>query len=461
MKHISVIGEGIPTINTSIDYLSFYSNASLSDTDILIFYPNEYYADKEDEDEVLLSKEIVYGSTDFKNILQAVEHWEKEFVNFLECGGTLIISLSPKMDLKYKRPWNSNKKDILIDNYALINQLVRGVEVKNLEGTRMNASPIFNSLYQTLNELMNYKVYITSSNIITPTFMTPKQDRILGGYNNNENGVVVLLPYISFEKEEFVYNNGTNDYWTDEAKKLGQTFIDEIIKISKQLKSRSDKTPPPEWAQSSLFNLEAAEQTKTKIKNNLDKINKLGEENESLNEKLIEQEILKGLLYETGKPLEESVRKALKLLGYEAEGYDNGKLELDQVIVSPEGHRYIGECEGKDDKPIALKKFRQLLDSLKNYMYSEDKIKEVYGILIGNPCRLINPEDRGHEEFTPHCIDGAKREKIGLLTTESLFYVTKYIQKSSDIEFAKKCREAIYEQLGGVIIFPEIPLKED
>ena len=44
--------------------------------------------------------------------------------------------------------------------------------------------------------------------------------------------------------------------------------------------------------------------------------------------------------------------KALVILGYKAEIYDNGVLELDQIIVSPEGYRYIGECEGKNKKDI-------------------------------------------------------------------------------------------------------------
>ncbi|MCD4724968.1 MAG: hypothetical protein K8R63_08995 [Bacteroidales bacterium] len=72
------------------------------------------------------------------------------------------------------------------------------------------------------------------------------------------------------------------------------------------------------------------------------------------------------MLYETGKPLEQAVIKALKLLGYQAENFDDGILELDQIIISPENIRYIGECEGKDKKDIDVGKFRQLQDSLQN-----------------------------------------------------------------------------------------------
>ena len=80
-------------------------------------------------------------------------------------------------------------------------------------------------------------------------------------------------------------------------------------------------------------------------------------------------------MYESGKPLENAVIKALKILGYSAENYDDGKLELDQVIISPEGDRFIGECEGKDNKDIDITKFRQLQDGL-NADFEREEVSE-------------------------------------------------------------------------------------
>lgn len=43
MKQISVIGNEIPTKGVELNYLSLYNNSSLSETDILIFSPSEFY----------------------------------------------------------------------------------------------------------------------------------------------------------------------------------------------------------------------------------------------------------------------------------------------------------------------------------------------------------------------------------------------------------------------------------
>jgi hypothetical protein len=89
----------------------------------------------------------------------------------------------------------------------------------------------------------------------------------------------------------------------------------------------------------------------------------------------VNESILQDLLFEQGKPLENAVTKALRILGFEAENYDDGELELDQVITNSEGHRYIGECEGKDNKDIDITKFRQLLESL-NADFDREEVEE-------------------------------------------------------------------------------------
>lgn len=165
------------------------------------------------------------------------------------------------------------------------------------------------------------------------------------------------------------------------------------------------------------------------------------------------------MLFETGKSLENAVTKALKILGYSAEGYDDGRLELDQIIISPEGDRFIGECEGKDNKDIDVSKFRQLQDALNEDFAREEVNEKAYGILFGNPQRVINPLDR-MLDFTEKCKRGAEREKIALVKTPDLFNVVKHVLESGDEKFKAECRKAIKEQLGKVIEFPTIEEKE-
>ena len=161
------------------------------------------------------------------------------------------------------------------------------------------------------------------------------------------------------------------------------------------------------------------------------------------------------LLYETGKLLENAVSKALKILGYlQAENYNDGKLELDQVIVSPEGDRFIGECEGKDSTAINVDKFRQLNDSLYEDFQREEVLEKANGIIFGNPQRLSEPNKRTLT-FTEKCINNARREKVGLVLTMDLFKAAKRVADTGDEEYARKCRQAIKEQLGEVVVFPE------
>ena len=70
-------------------------------------------------------------------------------------------------------------------------------------------------------------------------------------------------------------------------------------------------------------------------------IRTLTEEEKSLRSNLENERRLKDLLFETGKSLEAAVTLALRILGYSAENYNDGTLELNQVIVSPEGERFI------------------------------------------------------------------------------------------------------------------------
>jgi hypothetical protein len=190
-----------------------------------------------------------------------------------------------------------------------------------------------------------------------------------------------------------------------------------------------------------------------KNKKNRIKVAKLEKENEKLNLLLEEEESLKDLLFETGKPLEKAVTKALKILGYKAENYDDGVLELDQIIFSPEGERFVGECEGKDTKDIDVSKFRQLLDGLSADFEQEHVAEKAFGLLFGNPQRLASPLERTLS-FTQKCIAGAKREKIGLIKTEDLFRICRHVVEKNDMEYAEDCRKAIVQQLGQIIIFP-------
>ncbi|UTN02828.1 hypothetical protein L0669_15995 [Flavobacterium bizetiae] len=71
---------------------------------------------------------------------------------------------------------------------------------------------------------------------------------------------------------------------------------------------------------------------------------------------------------------------------------------------------------------------------------------------------MLEPKSR-KLDFTEKCKIGAEREKIALVRTSDLFMVIKYLRENENDEFKKKCRDAIYNGLGKIVKFPNIPKK--
>ena len=230
----------------------------------------------------------------------------------------------------------------------------------------------------------------------------------------------------------------------------------QLSNIHDFLNEKEEPSEKPDWADLTEFELAKAKNLLDTITANIIDINRLSNENDGLLVRVKEIEILKNLLFETGKPLEMAVIQALLLLGYSAENFDDGILEIDQVILSPEGIRFIGECEGKESKPIDISKFRQLQDTLNEDFQRDGVDEKAFGILFGNPQRLVNPLERTLD-FTDKCKKGAQREKVALVLTVDLYYVSRYLSETNDDKYRKECRDAIYAQLGNQVSFPKVP----
>jgi len=173
----------------------------------------------------------------------------------------------------------------------------------------------------------------------------------------------------------------------------------------------------------------------------------------------IDQEVrLRDLLFEKGKILESAINLALEILGYKAENYNDGNLELDHVITPPEGDRFIGEAEGKDTSAINIDKFRQLATNIQEDLQREEIENPAIGISFGNGFRFTKPSERA-EQFTTKCINTAKSSNCVLVRTIDLFRVAKYVKELNDETFAKSCRDVIKNSVGKIVDFPVVPKK--
>lgn len=373
-------------------------------------------------------------------------YWNAELKAFLNRGGVLFVMLCKNV-IEY---YGGSFAPVSISNYDILPCI--NVSFVNSCGVLLESkNSLVNKLYSTFKDCIEYRVHISGN--IEATFKSKDGAKVLGGNMSYGRGYIVFLPYIDLSQsygEDFV----EEDQYTDIELKSGHKLISCLNDVYNTLASK--ETQLPEWLSNPIYFTRNYAIVTDKIADIDEKIVTLLAEKDNLESELRGERELSELLYETGKPLERAVSKALYILGYtKAENFNNGHLELDQVIESPEGDRFIGECEGKDNSAIAIDKLRQLSDSIFEDLENDDVDDKAYGLLFGNPQRLLAPEIRTLT-FTDKCLRAATRSNIGLILTKDLFKVAKYIADSGDIDYARKCRRAIVDGLGGVIVFPDL-----
>lgn len=459
MKEIVGIGFEIPS-DSENDYIRLDSLTSLSEYDTVVISPSfigtEYTSDSN------YNGKSCYNHNSSRKINEHSEHWKREIISFLKSGKTIFINLVECKSFyvqtgrtDYSGTGRNRQATNIVtgfDNYKFLPD-IDGINFNTAHGKKMIASDsLFKNFLSDFEKYMTYTTYISEHPNMNVSFTTKNKDKILGGYIESHGGHLVFLPNLDFDIEE-LYSEDKNYLYSKEAKILGFKFKQHLVEIDTTLRKETTKTARPIWLNETEFQIKNSQEIQKKIETKNQQIKDIEEEIEKFQKDFLESEKLNDLLFETGKLLENAVTYALTILGFKAENFDDGKLELDQVITSPEGVRFIGECEGKDNKQIDITKFRQLSDSLNEDYERENVNEKAYGLLFGNPFRLIPPSERTNP-FTEKCISGANREKIGLIETRELYKVAKYLLENRDAKFQKKCRQTILNNLGKIIVFP-------
>lgn len=458
MKEIVAVGYNLPT--DFDDYISIDSKASLSDADLVIFCPDFRNTFRHGCESNYRGNRS-YDLNSSARIDESIKHWKKELDAYLKSGRNLFVLLCSKDEFfidsgqrKTSGTGRNQKVTNLVEQQHNYNVFPFEIEVYNASGKKIICqNDLIKPFFKTFEKELTFEAYVESKEPYVELLKTKTLDRLLSVSFKKDSGHVIILPYLDSNLDEFCDKFGD---WNSVGKLFGKKFINGIIQIDKQISASVEKTVKPDWLDNNIYNLSLAEKTRELIKKTKSSIFELEKECEKLEDVLKDQEIFKDLLFETGKSLEIAVINALEILGYKASNYDDGVLELDQVITSPENYRYIGECEGKDNKSIDIGKFRQLQDSLNEDFERPEVDEKAFGILFGNPQRLFKIEER-NDFFTQKCIKGAEREKIGLIKTIDLFFICQYLLNIDDDDFKKKCRQAIHNGLGSIIKFPRIP----
>ncbi len=442
-------------------FIPFYSNQSLTDADLVIFCPSISPPTAESASRTIFKRG---GKSDYDEhisyaLKRQLDHWRKELSDFVATGKNVVILLDHFETFYLTLRQQENRTSYEASNYDAIPVVIPGLTSGS--GNDIKNGRDFNNVYsltENLKPYANYRLYFNDCELARIIYTSKDRSRVIGGVKNTEYGSYILMPYFVNDHEDFFEEDpfGGPEY-SLLGYLFGQDLLDFFARIDKHLRVDGHKTPPPDWSAnpSRRFKQEAA--LSQKVDSITTSIKELERQRKLLLAESAALASFRGLLYETGKPLENCVTRALDTLGFTVENYDDGTLEIDQIIVSPENERYLGECEGKDSKPVSIEKLRQLYSSIGEYNLKDEDEGCINGILFGNPARLLEP-GRRQEWFTRRCLDAAKQHNIALVRTPDLFPIIKYLMEHDDEAFARSCREAIHRGLGGIVEFPAIPI---
>ena len=400
-----------------INRSSFESSPSFSDFDAIIIDPGplsfsllrspsthlndgSYFTD--------CNRDGGYG----KNLIARFEKRKNEIEKLLEISqGILICYLRKKREsliLKTKRGFKYLDCYSWLPDYSgedMTISISSSVHIKEQEGTEIS---FIKQLHPFSKYFYAFKDKIRFESILEIREPLSEYTKIIAENKVQENisceiningGKIILIPPLMLDNPEI------------EAGVL-LSCIGEIMEFGYE-------SPLPSWVKEySLPN----ETEDVEIIVQLDEeIKRLNLEKQKYEDKQKYISKFKGLLYEKGKrALEPLVRDAFRLIGFKVFEPEEYTEEYDLYIKENE-ITIIGEIEGKDNSPLDVDKYRQLLDYIEQ---ESTKGVSCKGILIGNAFKDIDPAERKNQ-FSSHAIKGCERQKFCMITTHQLFDIVK------------------------------------
>lgn len=444
------------------EYVPLRSDQSLFDADIVLVSPHfdDYRSNEGYQGHRLLTR------GDSAALLRDADHWRAELKVALDNGKVVFVYARAPVEVYYYTGSESHsgtgRSRVTThhvapkNSYSLLPISLAGLTPRR--GKEISVLGPLGPLAAYWNDFgpsSAYEAYYDSGKG-TDLLGTKKREKVVGSLvRTTGGGALVILPPLVWDEDALTYYRGSNAYWRKEAQRLGMRLLASFIAASDALRKAGKRSPTPEWVLADAYELQAEQQLQDQIAETDRRIQKLVAKREGLNAELDDARVLLGLLFESGRPLEEAIIQALQLLGFAAAGHREGESEFDAVFTSAEG-RFLGEAEGKESKAINIDKMSQLERNLQED-FARDEVEEyAKGVLFGNAFRFTPVAERG-EYFTTKCVAAARRLGIALVRTPDLFTVARYVSEHSDTQYAEACRQAIFEANGSVVVFPPVP----
>lgn len=460
-KRILTVGLKLASSNT--EHASFSSKTSLLDWDIVLFKPEigGFYTYSEH----FQGKPSLSDRMSFQ-LKECCEHWRREIKQAVEAGKTVIVYLSELEEVfvdtgqrSYSGTGRNQKTTRHVEEYNNYHAIPAALSPVIATGNTMKLSSrgadVLAPYWAEFESVSQYQVQLTDPNVPS-CIQTRTGDIPVGALYRSKSsaGTLLLLPDVDFYSGKFIKDHE----WTPAAEQFAAQMVAAVVALDKALRSSGEVTPEPTWAAEPDFILGTESELRIKLLEAEREVEKAQKEKEDLEDQLRTAGTYRALLYEKGKPLENAIIDALRLLGFSANPFKESDSEFDVVFESEEG-RLIGEAEGKDNKPINIDKLRQLAMNIHEDLERESVTKPAKPVLFGNGFRLLKINERG-EPFTGKCVGSAETTSTALVFTPDLFPLVKYLVVNADPDYARACRQAMLSTTGRVSFPPHPNLEE-
>jgi hypothetical protein len=463
MSTKKILTVGLELASSDTQYASFKSKMSLLDWDIVLFKPE--ISDFLSYAEYYQGKPSLSDSSTFQ-LKECCEHWRREIKQAVEAGKTVVIYLSKLSEVyvdtgqrTYSGTGRNQKTTRHVAMYSNYQAIPASVGPVSTTGNAIKLAPIGAEVlahyWSEFESVSTYEILITEAKV-PACLVTRTGDKPVGALyrSKSSSGSLLLLPNIDFYPTYFIKEKGAKQTWAPAATQFAGRMVASVVALDKALRASAEVTPEPAWASAPYFQLSTESSLKVKLLEAEQRVEQAQREKETITEALGNAGAFRGLLFEKGKPLENVIIEALRLIGFQASQFKDNGSEFDVVFESEEG-RLIGEAEGKDTKAVNIDKLRQLSMNIHEDLQREVVSSPAKPVLFGNGYRLQSLQERP-DPFTEKCHAAATSSSTALVFTPDIFKPVQYLTSNNDDEYAKNCRRAILSGVGRVT-FPEPP----
>lgn len=252
------------------EYVSFTSDQSLLDADIIVFNPTIPIGYDIDWNNSSYQGKTLYNDSGSFKLKENSSHWRRELLTAFNAGKTIFIFLNKLDEIfiqtgqkQHSGTGRNTRITNIVDNYDNYKCIPFNLgKIITAKGSKIN--PVADLKYlahywQEFKENSNYEVYLDGE-IGQPLLKTKTGNktvaRIIYGNKAVGEGNIFLLPKLSYNDKDFTEYKNEKSYWNKEGIIFGTKLANCFIAIDKALHSETEKSVAPDWISDSIYKLE-------------------------------------------------------------------------------------------------------------------------------------------------------------------------------------------------------------